>query len=396
MKKIFSSTFLFLTFTAALATTAAAKTVAVEWDMPTESIANIQSYILNYSPNSDMTDATPQTCDPWHQTEVVGDQTSFTMTCNNVPVIPGQLAYFTLEATDTEGTASMSAIFIKDTKLSNVLNFQVLTPSANIPPTAIISASVTTGNAPLTVNFDGSESTDTDGSVMSYSWDFGDGSPIDATINPSHTYSTVGSFQVSLTVVDDKQTSSTESILSIQTMDNIELSMLDIRIATGTDDAEEAANGNVTIASSDLELVEEVSTQLVGLRFQNVTIPPQSTIINAYIEFEVDETSTTATSLSIAVEDSANALGFTTSSNNIANRQTIGSPIMWNNISEWPSVDEKHQTPDVSQLIKAVIDRPDWNMGNSLVFIISGSGRRTAESFEGENAGAALLHIEYQ
>jgi hypothetical protein len=33
--------------------------------------------------------------------------------------------------------------------------------------------------------------------------------------------------------------------------------------------------------------------------------------------------------------------------------------------------------------------------GNAIVFLVSGSGERTAESFEGRASGAALLHVEY-
>jgi gliding motility-associated-like protein len=41
----------------------------------------------------------------------------------------------------------------------------------------------------------------TTGSYSSFSWDFGDGSPVVNTLNPIHTYDEVGSFRVTLTVV---------------------------------------------------------------------------------------------------------------------------------------------------------------------------------------------------
>ncbi|MDD3066768.1 MAG: PKD domain-containing protein [Candidatus Gracilibacteria bacterium] len=54
------------------------------------------------------------------------------------------------------------------------------------------------------VTFDGSKSQDADGKVMSYSWDFGDGSPIlEGAIAP-HIYKKVGDYIVKLTVTDDK------------------------------------------------------------------------------------------------------------------------------------------------------------------------------------------------
>jgi PKD repeat protein len=65
---------------------------------------------------------------------------------------------------------------------------------------AVASADVTSGHPPLTVNFTGSAA---GGSApYTYSWDFGDGSPRDSSQNPSHTYTTTGSFSVRLTVQD--------------------------------------------------------------------------------------------------------------------------------------------------------------------------------------------------
>lgn len=71
----------------------------------------------------------------------------------------------------------------------------------NAPPVANANGpySGTEGNA---VAFDGSASNDPDGSIISYSWDFGDGSTgIGATT--THTYSTAGTYNVTLTVLDD-------------------------------------------------------------------------------------------------------------------------------------------------------------------------------------------------
>ena len=57
----------------------------------------------------------------------------------------------------------------------------------------------TVGSAVL---FDGSASSDQDGTIVSYSWNFGDGST-GTGVTSSHTYTTVGTFNVTLTVMDD-------------------------------------------------------------------------------------------------------------------------------------------------------------------------------------------------
>ena len=54
------------------------------------------------------------------------------------------------------------------------------------------------------ISFDGSSSTDTDGSIVQYDWDFGDGvTSSDAGPSPSHIYSTAGTYEITLTVSDD-------------------------------------------------------------------------------------------------------------------------------------------------------------------------------------------------
>ena len=68
--------------------------------------------------------------------------------------------------------------------------------SGPVPPTANFSATPTSGLAPLSVAF-----TDTSSSATTWSWTFGDGATSTAQ-NPTHTYSSTGSYTVSLTVTD--------------------------------------------------------------------------------------------------------------------------------------------------------------------------------------------------
>ena len=71
----------------------------------------------------------------------------------------------------------------------------------NVPPAADPGGPYT-GTAGVAVSFDGTGSTDPDGTIDSYEWDFGDGaSGTGAT--PSHTYTAAGSYTVTLTVTDN-------------------------------------------------------------------------------------------------------------------------------------------------------------------------------------------------
>ena len=71
----------------------------------------------------------------------------------------------------------------------------------NVPPTALLTASVTSGEAPLTVSFDGTGSSDYEGPLASYLWSFDDGATA-TTATASHTFNAPGVYDVTLTVTD--------------------------------------------------------------------------------------------------------------------------------------------------------------------------------------------------
>jgi len=73
----------------------------------------------------------------------------------------------------------------------------------NQPPTAVASATPTSGTAPLNVAFSAAGSYDPDGSIASCQWAFGDGTTGSGPA-PSKVYSSAGSFTATLTVTDNQ------------------------------------------------------------------------------------------------------------------------------------------------------------------------------------------------
>jgi serine protease len=92
-----------------------------------------------------------------------------------------------------------------------------ITP-ANLAPNAIFSTTPSQGSVPLPVQFNASASTDSDGTIRSYLWDFGqpaDGSSTSGATT-SHTYAVAGSYDISLQITDnDGATASTSRTVTV-------------------------------------------------------------------------------------------------------------------------------------------------------------------------------------
>ena len=95
----------------------------------------------------------------------------------------------TLTVTDAEGASGQATV-----------NVTVL---VNDPPTAAANATPVSGARPLVVAFSSAASVDAGGSIVGYSWDFGDSTPDSTQADPSHTYTSAGSFTATLTVTDN-------------------------------------------------------------------------------------------------------------------------------------------------------------------------------------------------
>lgn len=170
-----------------------------------------------------------------------------------------------------------------------------------------------------------------------------------------------------------------------------------VRVNGPDNDAEEREDGSMYMDSSDLELIYgDDNDQVVGMRFQNVLIPNGAIILSATIEFTADEGRTGATNLVFSGEASDHAAIFVNENSNISSRTLTTASVAWDNVPPWNTVPETHQTPDLSNIVQEIVDRPGWSNGNSMVFIVNGSGRRNAESYEGEPTMAPLLIIQYQ
>lgn len=200
-----------------------------------------------------------------------------------------------------------------------------------------------------------------------------------------------------VTTDNDGNTVSSEINITVQDGESFDICS---QVNSSSDDAEETvSSGNVDLTSTDLELVDEGgnSPQEVGMRFTNLSIPRGATILEAYIQFTADETPTETTNLTIYGEDADNATTFLDATNNISNRTKTSASVNWMP-PIWPlagTASTDQQTPDLTNIVQEIIDRPGWMINNSMVFLVNGSGRRTAEAYDGEASSAPRLCVTY-
>ena len=251
------------------------------------------------------------------------------------------------------------------------------------------------------VQLDGTGSYDPDGSIFTYTWK--EGSTTIATGATPAVYLDVGTHTIVLTVTDNYGATSDDTVVITINAgsgggDPVTVTS---RVNHGDDDVEQYnSGGSMYMNSSDLELVYDGSTrgnQHIGIRFNGIDVPQGAQIQSATIQFTVDETNSGSTSLTIRGEDTNNASRFTTSSYNVTSRPDTSASVNWYPPA-WNSVGAAgadQRTPDLAAIVQEIVNRSGWSQGNSMAFFISGSGERTAESYNGSSSKAALLSITY-
>jgi PKD repeat protein len=114
------------------------------------------------------------------------------------------------------------------------------------------------------IQFDGSNSSDPDGTIVSYDWDFGDGSPHGSGEFVTHVYNEEGDYRVILTVKDNEGAIDTDSIMInvINISEYIEPSINVFSIIGMTDEASTiyllSLSVSLASGSPDIDLAELV------------------------------------------------------------------------------------------------------------------------------------------
>jgi len=266
----------------------------------------------------------------------------------------------------------------------------------DLPPVASLTLSQP-ATPLLTVNADASGSTDTDVTpIASYRFDFGDGSAAVTTTAPvataQHTYASPGNHTVTVTATDTGNQTSTPVSATIYV--NPASIVLERGVATSSDDAEETSDGSVHLSGTDLDF--GAPSQVVGMRWLGINIPPGSVITRAYIQFKAQMSQNDNAVLTIHAQAADSSGTLAIANYNLSSRPLTSDTVSWTPPA-WNSgnAGAAQRTPDLSAIVQEVVNRPGWLNGFSLAMFISGSGDRTAWSDDGGYSNGPLIHIEY-
>ncbi|RLI85018.1 MAG: hypothetical protein DRO98_07725, partial [Archaeoglobales archaeon] len=195
----------------------------------------------------------------------------------NISINTTQLGFwnYTITANDTAGNSNSTSIIVE---------------VRNNPPIASFSFNPASPQRGQTVTFNASQSYDPDGSIVSYSWNFGDGSTASG-VTVTHSYSSAGTYTVTLTITDNDGDSSSATA-------QIAVTSPPARRAGGG-----GGGGGAAFIPPPLEAPPEVKH--VEARYfpanREVTFKPPSEIVKAADVVEIHVKTDEARTLSVAI-----------------------------------------------------------------------------------------------
>ncbi len=171
-------------------------------------------------------------------------------------------------------------------------------------------------------------------------------------------------------------------VMSIPTFQGIYSS----QVSSESDDAIEYgfANQEVDTDVFGMVMTETWNTQKIGVRFQNLPIPSGATITGAHIQFTCKDPARSAGPSNLTIRaQRTDADPFQEVNSDISQRPLTSSSVNWQP-DEWTLENlagPDQRTEDLSSIIQEVVNQSTWEAGNSLAFIITGTGQREAENF---------------
>jgi hypothetical protein len=169
-----------------------------------------------------------------------------------------------------------------------------------------------------------------------------------------------------------------------------------IAIAAGVDDVNEVGT-TLTATASTVFVGTANGASYAGLRFVGVPVPAGATVTSARVEVRAASTQWNAMQFEWAAEASGNAAVFSATSR--PSQRVLGAARVAHSTNQqwvggtWYALDQ------IAPLVQGVVSRPDWAAGNSMAFVIRGTGpawgRKFFSAFESGAVNAARLVVTY-
>lgn len=162
-------------------------------------------------------------------------------------------------------------------------------------------------------------------------------------------------------------------------------------------DAEENADGEVDLDSSGLELVDkDKRPQWIGLRFENIRLPRGAAIGSAHLQLTAKSVADSVGTMKIYVESHADPARFAEAKHDVSRRSRQAESVSWE-VPAWKTEgksEKEQRSPDIAALIRSIVNRDDWQPGNSVVIMLQGEGPHALSAFRGADSGAAKLIVD--
>ncbi|MFT6086469.1 MAG: type IV pilus assembly protein PilY1 [Glaciecola sp.] len=168
------------------------------------------------------------------------------------------------------------------------------------------------------------------------------------------------------------------------------------QINSQAENAEERSDGN---DSTGTELTfRRDSNEYIGLRFANVNIPNNATILDAYLEFTAYQNGTSGgASMIIQGVNEDHPNDFSPYYRYMQRNKSKTSAVTWSNIESWYK-DRDYKSPSIASIVQTTVNRSGWTNGNKMMFIMSNftNAARGGYTHRGKPSGSARLVVEFE